>query len=436
MTYFKCFILLLLTIPSMAQALKPSPQLTESSQTNELLEVRERMRQAEWKALVADAADELEDKQTEQAYNRFEIWTGSLFGFFSVLITLLVIVFGFRTEKAAAAAATAAAQKELGEIKLQITRLLNEAEVASKAAGKEQQRARDHANNAERDAQVAEAGKKKINDALSIVESLSRSAKPNEAASDSMTPDDAEAAEQALAETQSKSEDDLTIEDFRIKIRDARKNREDRQKLLNLSSEMEEKYGHDEQALFFALLNKGEALIGLSKPLEAIKTFDRIFEIFPCPSEILSGQDLADVHVDKARALSHLSLFKESEEQFRLAIDIENGLYGETSTIPLWTKYWAAEAMVNQGDVERAESEVRNSLKLAKTVAGDDNILTLQLRTLMAKIALEQGDAKKAQSELREILKIQIDSLDEDSPYIDFVRRQLDRATQILNAAV
>ena len=401
----------------------------------QLEEAEKELSRLQRQALIAEAADQIEDEVTNQAYNRFEIWTGSLFGFFSVLITILVIVFGFRTEKAAAAAATIAAQKELQEIKMQITRLLGEAEIASRDAGKELQRARDHADSAERDAQAVEVGKKKIEHVLSIVESLSRSAKPNEFNSEKMTPVESEAEEQALSISQNKSEDELTIEDYRLKLRDTRRSSEDGQKLLSLSSEMEEKFGHDDEALLFALSHKGEALMRLSRNLEAVKTFDRILEKYSSEHERISDKFLADIYVDKARALSRLGLYEDSEQQFNSAILVENELYGEASLITMWTRYWAAESVFDQGSTDRAAKITRDLLELAKEKAGDEHILTLQLRTLAAKISLEQGRAAEAQADLLEILQVHTDNLDEDSPYIDVVRRQLERATQLLNSA-
>ena len=124
--FIVAFLFLTIAAASVAQA-PPAPAANMAAQ---IAEEKARADKAEHDLAIREAADQLEDAQTEQAYNRFEIWTGIMMGGFSVLVTLLVIMFGFRTEKAAAVAA----RQEVANAKAQIDALLAEAKKAAEAA--------------------------------------------------------------------------------------------------------------------------------------------------------------------------------------------------------------------------------------------------------------------------------------------------------------
>lgn len=234
----------------------PAVRPTEAERA---LHVAERAKDiAELKSTVLEARQDLQDA----AYSRLEIGMG----LFALLITLLVITFGFRTEKAAARAARgelADRQKELDEIINQsrvaseaATRAATAAESASVSAGSHAKTAADHAALAKEGADRA------------------RSATINVTEGESLQIDSV-----ALEEIRNKPRDSRTPQDYRTLILAELEN-DNWEDLVTLSREMQYLACGGADGYSFALFQEAYAVGQQGKSELEVTIYDKIIDMF------------------------------------------------------------------------------------------------------------------------------------------------------------
>jgi Tetratricopeptide repeat len=392
---------LILAAPIIAQV--PTP----ANVTAQLAEQSVKREEAERKLLIREAADELEDAQTEQAYNRFE----NVMGAFSVLITLLVIVFGFRTEKAA----SAAAKQEVATAKADIDRLVAEARDAAAAAKAAQEALA--VTKAEIDALLmsirSDATEAKKN-AVEIAEEQARAVKIVEnlnkmSATDRATPklsrEDEKIVEAAAKESFDKPEADLTIDEYKTRIGKARFIDKNWVEVLRLARAMAKAHADDE-ALAFALNAQGDVQRELNLHDEAVETYDEVIRRFGETNDADLQQHCMWAMHFKSYSLIEQGLAADAEAELRALLPLRERIDGAEHRFTLAARHQLARSILDQGRAADAEAELRALLPLCERVNGAELSDTLVTRHELSRAILDQGRAAEAEAELRTLLPL------------------------------
>lgn len=383
---------LILAAPIIAQV--PTP----ANVTAQLAEQSAKREEAERKLLIREAADELEDAQTEQAYNRFE----NVMAAFSVLITLLVIVFGFRTEKAA----SAAAKQEVATAKTDIDRLVTEARDAAAAAKAAQEALA--VTKAEIDALLmsirSDATEAKKN-AVEIAEEQARAVKIVEnlnkmSATDRATPklsrEDEKIVEAAAKESFDKPEADLTIDEYKTRIGKARYIDEDWDEVLRLARAMAVAHPDNDEALAFALNAQGDAYRQTNCYDAAIAAYKEVIIRFSETTAADLKRHLMWAMQNKGSCLSNLGYFVEAEAEYNASLSLHEDFYGLDGRATLLLRGCLACTFLDQGRATEAEVEFQVLLPLYEQLYGDAHSVTLATRYNLAQAMLENGKAATA----------------------------------------
>ena len=225
----------------------------------------QRVAELERKNMILEASDRIEDK----AYSRFEIGMGGL----GLLITLLVIVFGFRTERAA----VRAAQAEVADRKTQIDNLVALAKAAAAAAEAAAASAAQHEGRAATSAAHVEETSKAVEEAAKIANELT-SRRADMPAPD-LTLDQKQTLEQGAKEAKKQREADLTADEFRARIAKAAYVDKDWEEVIRLARGMAFVHADDIEALAYANYEEAFALGQLDRNTEAIQVYDKAVEL-------------------------------------------------------------------------------------------------------------------------------------------------------------
>ncbi len=400
--FIVAILCLILAAPIIAQV------PTTANVTAQLAEQTAKRDEAERKLLIREAADELEAAQTEQAYNRFEIWTGILMGAFSVLITVLVIVFGFRTEKAAARAA----QNEIAGAKAEIEILLKEARDAAAAAKVAQ--ATLASTKAEADTLLsrtqsataeAEDNAARSRKAAEIVENASKMSSAERAAI-KLSPEQVKLVEAAAEKSAEKPEKYLTIDEYKTRIGKARLIDKDWDEELRLAQTMARHHAGDQEALAFALNAQGDAYLDLNCHDDAIAAYEKVIKRFGDTSDADLQQHLMWAMHHKGFSLNEQGRAAEAEAAFRLLLPLRERVDGAEHSGTLATRHELARAILNQGRAAEAEAELRAQLPLCERVDGAEHSRTLVTRHELARAILNQGRAAEAEAALHALMPL------------------------------
>lgn len=399
--FIVAILCLILAAPIIAQV--PTP----ANVTAQLAEQTAKREEAERKLLIREAADELEDAQTEQAYNRFE----NVMGAFSVLITLLVIVFGFRTEKAA----SAAAKQEVATAKADIDRLVTEARDAAAAAKAAQEALA--VTKAEIDALLmsirSDATEAKKN-AVEIAEEQARAVKIVEnlnkmSATDRATPklsrEDEKIVEAAAKESFDKPEADLTTDEYKTRIGKARFIDKNWAEVLRLARAMAKAHADDE-ALAFALNAQGDVQRELNLHDEAVETYDEVIRRFGETNDADLQQHCMWAMHFKSYSLIEQGLAADAEAELRALLPLRERIDGAEHRFTLAARHQLARSILDQGRAADAEAELRALLPLCERVNGAELSDTLVTRHELSRAILDQGRAAEAEAELRTLLPL------------------------------
>lgn len=413
MLRFIVAFLFLTVVGAPAAQAQPAPAANTAAQ---IAEEKARADKAEHDLAIREAADQLENAQTEQAYNRFEIWTGIMMGGFSVLVTLLVIVFGFRTEKAAGVAA----RQEIANAKGQIDALLAEAKKAAEAAVAAQAQA--EAAKAEVDEQLRQssaattATRANAEEAARHLETTRRSAaiidslKPNSAdsspAARELTIEQAQIVKEAASGTQNIPEAEWSVEEFKTRIGKARYLDKDWEETFRLADLMARNHGDDDDAYAFARNAEGDALREIGRDRDAILAYD-------ATSSRLGGNPKTEFKPLAIWAVFHKSLCltnagnpAEAEAHLRMLLPLCSEFYGAEDSNTLTARHELARAMLDQGRADDAEAELQALLPLRERVDGSENSVTLVTRHVLTRAILEQGRYKEAEAMFRVLLPL------------------------------
>lgn len=402
--FIVAILCLILAAPIIAQV--PTP----ANVTAQLAEQSAKREEAERKLLIREAADELEAAQTEQAYNRFEIWTGILMGAFSVLITVLVIVFGFRTEKAAAVAA----KQEVASAKTEILGLLTEARDAAAAANAAQEAlavtkaeidallisTQSAATEAEKNAsQIAkvQSAAAKIFDDMNKMSSADRT-------TIKLSPEEEKIVETAAGESAEKPEKDLTIDEYKARIGKAHYVDENWDEALRLAQAMAIIHFEDDEALAYALNAQGDARSQLNRHVEAIASYDEVDKRWRENTTVeLQLHRLWAMH-HRGLSLAKMGRAAEAEDAFRALLPLSERINGAEHGNTLAAQHELACAILDQGRADEAEVELQILLPLLDRLNGADHYNTLATRHVLARCILNQGRAAEAEASLRILL--------------------------------
>jgi Tetratricopeptide repeat len=393
---------LILAAPIIAQV--PTP----ANMAAQLAEQSAKREEAERKLLIREAADELEAAQTEQAYNRFEIWTGILMGAFSVLITVLVIVFGFRTEKAA----SAAAKQEVADAKADILGLLDEARDAAAAAKAAQKVLA--ATKAEIDALListqsaateAEKNVARTRVAAEIVENRGKIPTAEQAANP-FSPAEKKIVKAAAEGSADKADGDLTVDEYKARIGNARYIDEDWTETLRLARAMAKVHKDNDEALAFALNAQGDAQRELNRHDEAVEAYDRVTKRFCETSDADVQQHLMWAMHHKGYSLNELSRSADAEAELRALLPLRERVDGTEHYNTIAVRHESARAILDQGRAADAEAEFRALLPVCERVIGAEHSDTLTTRHGLARAILEQGRAADAEAAFRALLPL------------------------------
>lgn len=330
---------------------------------------------AEFKSEILQARQDLQDT----AYSRLEIEIG-LFG---LLITILVIAFGFRTEKAAARAAKgelADRQKELDEIITQsrsaadaASRAAKAAETASISADSYAKTAADHAENAKAGADIARAAT--INSASSSINHIDVKDVEN---------------------SRNKSAPDRTSEDFR-KIILADLENDKWEQIIIVAREMQCSSISSKEDYIFSLFQEAFSLGKLEKTALEISLYDKIIDMYEDSDPLNIKIDVAAAYFNRGLAKSIISGDFTETSDFDLLIE----RFGQETNDDIL--HFVAEAHLQRatafGEMERVNdcisslriwSKMRGSFECDEVV-GNIFFRQIQHRPTFARFLSEMG---------------------------------------------
>ncbi|MHA4839384.1 tetratricopeptide repeat protein [Sphingopyxis sp. MSC1_008] len=405
------FLFLTISAASVAQA-PPSP----AAMAAQIAEEKARADKAEHDLAIREAADQLENAQTEQAYNRFEIWTGIMMGGFSVLVTLLVIVFGFRTEKAAGVAA----RQEVANAKGQIDALLTEAKRAAEAAAAAQAQAEatkvavddllkqsnDATATAKANAEEAERHAERTRESAAIIDGLkANAADPNREPSQ-LTPAEEEIVKAAASGTKGTPETQWSVEEYKTRIGKAQYLDKNWPETLRLATLMVQTHGTDAEAGAFANNAVGDALFNLGRYRDAIAAYDATTSLLG-PEPQTSHEQLAlwAAH-HKCVCLIEIGDPTAAEAALCKLLPTCEHIYGEKDENTLVARQVLAYAILDQGRASEAEAELRKLLPMSLRVNGSEHRNTLTTRLTLCRAVLQQGRAGETLGDLHELLQL------------------------------
>lgn len=407
--FIVAFLFLTIAAASVAQA-PPAPAANMAAQ---IAEEKARADKAEHDLAIREAADQLEDAQTEQAYNRFEIWTGIMMGGFSVLVTLLVIMFGFRTEKAAAVAA----RQEVANAKAQIDALLAEAKKAAEAAVAAQTQA--EATKAEVDellkqssvatttarANAEEAARhlETTRQSAAIIDGLRSNAADGKHAAPKLTPAQEEIVKEAASGTTGTPEAEWSVEEYKTQIGKALYLDKDWAETFRLADLMARSHASDDEAYAFARNAEGDALREIGRDRDAIRAYDATSSRLGTePRAELVQLAMWALH-SKGLCLIGVGDPAEAEIEFRALLPMRERFNGLGDAATLAARHVLARAILDQGRAAEAEAEFRVLLPLYERISGVGHSNTFVTRFLLAAAVLEIGDAAGAKMLLASI---------------------------------
>ena len=413
MLRFIVAFLFLTVVGAPAAQAQPAPAANTAAQ---IAEEKARADKAEHDLAIREAADQLENAQTEQAYNRFEIWTGIMMGGFSVLVTLLVIVFGFRTEKAAGVAA----RQEIANAKGQIDALLAEAKKAAEAAVAAQAQA--EAAKAEVDEQLRQssdattATRANAEEAARHLETTRRSAaiidslKPNSAdsspAARELTIEQAQIVKEAASGTQNIPEAEWSVEEFKTRIGKARYLDKDWEETFRLADLMARNHGDDDDAYAFARNAEGDALREIGRDRDAILAYDAVISRLDKDPEAEAIQLAMWARHHKGICLANSGYSAKAEAEFRAMLPRCESIDGVEDINTLTTRHVLARSILDQGRAAEAEAEFGALLPLFERIEGSEHRSTSTVRHEFARATLVQGRAAEAEALFRALLSL------------------------------
>lgn len=288
-------LLLPLSSPLVAQNQSQNARLA-AAETRAVL-AEEKLDAEERRNLILQASNEIEDR----AYSRFEIGMGGLAG----LITILVIVFGIRTERAAARAARA----EIADRKSEIDELLKLARGAATAAESFAERAASHEGQAASLVERAEKSSEIIARAVEIANSLP-TLRPD--VSDELTQDEISAVKERAREASKERDIDLTIDEFKAKIAKAVLVEENWQEAIRLARGMTFIHGSDADARDYAAFQEGNALYRSGRYVEALHVYEELADRRTNPTTIHKRAALALALYNKGVVLGALGRIEDA----------------------------------------------------------------------------------------------------------------------------
>ncbi|HYG29837.1 MAG TPA: hypothetical protein VD887_06450 [Allosphingosinicella sp.] len=234
----------------------------------------ERLRALEQQSAALDGRLSVSD----QAYSRFENEISS----FGILITLLVLGFGFITHRGA----VNAARYELSELRDKVESLHEEAVNAKEEALKAAMSARDAAASAEAASraaqgaaegaraheQTAEQASEKVKEAAAVAERWRFTSM--ETTDVHITAEERETVQEAAKEVDERSEREWDIDEFKVKVFQANE-RQDWREAIRLARGMQFLHGNSVDAVTYGLFQEGRALIESGRYAEAVSVYDQ-----------------------------------------------------------------------------------------------------------------------------------------------------------------
>lgn len=424
--FIAAFLFLTIAAPPVAQA-QPAPAVDMAAQ---IAQEKARADKAEQDLAIREAADQLENAQTEQAYNRFEIWTGIMMGGFSVLVTLLVIMFGFRTEKAAAVAA----RQEVANAKAQIDALLAETKKAADAAAAAQtqveatkaevdellKQSTDATTTARANAEEAARHLETTRQSAAIIDGLKSDAAGGKHAEPKLTPAQEEIVKEAASGTAGTPEAEWSVEEFKTRIGKARYLDKDWAETFRLADLMARNHGADDEAYTFARNAEGDALLEIGRYRDAIFAYDAV-------ASRLGEKPRAGLEPPMIWALHHKGFCllcagdaTEAEAEFRALLPLCERIDGVEDINTLTTRHVLARSILDQGRAAEAEAEFRALLPLFERIEGGEHRSTLTARHELARATLDQGRAAEAEAGFRALLSLRerIDGIEDSNTLV------------------
>jgi tetratricopeptide (TPR) repeat protein len=390
------FLALILLMSPVAIIARPAGPPDVAMMQQRLEEADRRAEAAETATQIREAADRLEDAQTQQAYNRFEIWTGLLVGFFSVLFTILIVIFGFRTVKVAAIEASAAAQREVTDRIGAIDALSEKAKEATARAEASAQEADDEVRKVREGARAFSQAAERMR--VEVAEPTS--------AQVNLTEDEAAAVKAGAEASPEKPTAELSIDEFRLQIAKAAYIDHDYSSALRLATLMEAYHSADDRALGFALRHQGDALNKLGRINRALGVYSDLAERFSATKDPDIEFDVVWARHHQGLILSDLGRHVEAEDLFRTLVPIAERLFGPESSNALTARHELGRTFLEQGRAREAEPMFRALVPIWERTLGAEHSYTLITRHELARALLEQEKAQEAVDELRTLLPI------------------------------
>ena len=299
-------ILLLAAAPAWAQnsstaAQSPAVSAQALAQREQALATRtaaiekRETEEAQRRALL-DARAAIEDA----SHSRLEIILGILggiIGLFSVLITVIVLVLAFRTERSAIIAAVQAAKDEIKTEREEIARVGREAQIVADGAKAELAQQRSDVN------AIIEDIRRHRTNAENMSADLQKAVSAALSGTRAST-EQAELLKQANADIGDKAIRDLTESEFEVRIAAAGANGA-YQTLIDLAVTMRQLFPSD-RVQVSALFAQGWALGELNRPAEAVAVYDDLIARFGDSDQTALREQFANVMFNKGLNLGRL----------------------------------------------------------------------------------------------------------------------------------
>lgn len=357
----------------------PVGSVEEVAEDAQMQSAREEIAKLERENLIFEAKEEI----NKGSYARLEI----LLAAFAALMTGVVLFFAITTKNEAIAEAKKEARKEAGEearkeaklavqesktefaslieqTKTELDGLTKEARESAEASKQSLAKSNRRANEIESllgsmrvKGEAADETLSKLESALEFVETRT-GAVTTGAEEKKATQEEKRKLDEAVAETQSESQDTWSVDQFKLAIGKARFSDEDWREVADLSRDMLEKHHSDTSAKVFALQSLGKAEIE-GRNWDAAKT--ALIRALSLLEEGAGGDDVEQALTEAtlAQILNELGDYSESEKKAQRAWPKLAEYYGPSDRATLVTRHWLARAFLERREYSKAEKEVR-----------------------------------------------------------------------------
>ncbi|MES2443301.1 MAG: tetratricopeptide repeat protein [Pseudomonadota bacterium] len=362
---------------------------------------------AERDLAIQTAAREIEAAQTDRAYSRFEILIGLVGGLFGILVTVIVIYFSLKTDRAAVGAAILTAREELRQARDAIQALREQAEAATETARTAAETASAALANAETAAIATASERDRAQRTNEQMETLQRRAaavvdeltsRSSGSAKSDLTEEQSETLREAAQQSAGSPESDWSVDQFKAAIGKAQYVDKDWPEALRLASVMARTHRENKDAQVQSLILRGDAECDACRFTDSLESYDKAIAFAALTDTPTQQTDTLSAKHSRCTVLIDLNRPAEAEKAALALILEQEKLLASDSLYKLSTRHVLARAILDQGRFDEASKSYETLTPTVESAFGPDSLQTYVARYNWAWAMVEAGDATAAEA--------------------------------------